>query len=375
MYKEIKINPQVLSTLIKTSGYDIEDIYLKLKISTKRIEEGKLTLTQVKKLSEILKRPLIAFFNDEVPIQKVLPDYRLNREKKINPEVLLAQRKLEYLIAKLKDLGNEKSVIPSFPLDESPTELAKEFRNFLGVSLVKKIKSEELLNKYKEILEEKLNLIIIEYPLKPKRKRSKELSNDVRAFSIYDELSGIVLNESDHPSVKLFSLFHEVCHLLRKSSGICSLEYEVEKDFKEESYCNQFSAEFLVPFGDLIKEIEPYLPVQAGSFDYMEELTNTLSKIYGVSKHVILLRLLNLGYILFQEFDDFKKYLESKENKPKYVKRKWIRVFKNRIGNVVLKRTKSSLIKNEISFYEALKILDIKAKYAEKLLYEQGETA
>ncbi|MEN3045182.1 MAG: hypothetical protein ABDH37_08240, partial [Candidatus Hydrothermales bacterium] len=78
-----------------------------------------------------------AFFSDEVPELKVLPDYRLNRDKKINPEVFLAQRKLEYLIEKLKELGCEDSSIPSFLLTLNPYQLAKQFREYLGIELIK----------------------------------------------------------------------------------------------------------------------------------------------------------------------------------------------------------------------------------------------
>jgi Zn-dependent peptidase ImmA (M78 family) len=370
MNREKRIKSQVLPVLIKASGYEIEEISAKLQISAKRLEEGELTLTQFKKLAYILKRPLAAFFIDEVPLSKVLPDYRLNRDKKINPEVWLAQRRLEYLIAKLRELGSEKTIIPPFPANVSPAELATKFRDFIEVPLLKNNKPEDLLDKYKESLENKLNLIIIEYPLKPKKKKNMEISDDVRAFSVYDELAGIVLNENDHPSVKLFSLFHEVCHLLRRNSGICSLEYEIEKDFKEESYCNQFSAEFLVPSEDLNRELKPYLPVKAGSIDYLEKLTENLSKIYGVSKQVIFLRLLYLEYITFQGYSEFKKYLEEKKRKSRFGRRNWEKVFKNRIGNVVLKKVKSSLIENAISFYEALNIIDVKVKHAEKLLYD-----
>jgi len=366
MIKEIKIRPEVLSTLINTSGYEVEEVTKRTQIPLKRIKEGNLTLSQLKKLAGILKRPLAAFFSDEVPKLKTLPDYRLNRERKINPEVLLAQRKLKYLIKKLKELGVEKTLIPSFSLTLSPAELAEKFRSYLNIGLIKNNKPNELLDTYKKVLEDRLNLIIIEYPLKPRKKKKTEASDDVRAFSIYSELAGIVLNENDHPSVKLFSLFHEVCHLLKKSSGICSLEYEVEKQFEDESYCNQFAAEFLVPSEDIKKELKNYRV----TFNTLPEIVNKLSKIYAVSKQVVLLRFLYLRYISFQQYEEFKRQLEEKGKKPQYGIRKWDKIFKNRIGNAVIKEVKKSLMENKISFYEALNILDVKVKYAEKFLYE-----
>ncbi len=256
---ELKVKPEVLIALIKLSGFDKEEISKRLKIPIQKIEEGKLTLSQLKSLAQTLKRPIVAFFSDGIPEPQYIPDYRLNRERKINPEVLLAQRKLNYLIEKLRELGTTKSKIPKFSSPISAMELAEKFRNYLEIDLIKNQKPQFLLENYKNKIEEKLNLIIIEYPLKPPKKGEKEISDDVRAFGIYyPDISGIVLNENDYPSVKLFSLFHEVCHILRKSSGICSLEYEVEKEFEEESYCNSFAAEFLVPATDLNKELRKF---------------------------------------------------------------------------------------------------------------------
>ena len=369
--KEIKIKPEVLKALIRLSGFDEKEISEKLKISLQRIDEGKITLGQLKKLAQTLKRPIVAFFSDEIPVLQAIPDYRLNREKRINSEVFLAQRKLTYLIDKLRELKTVKSNIPEFPLTLPPEKLAKEFRNFIEVDLIKNQKPHVLLEIYKNKIEAKLNLIIIEYPLKPAKK--KENSDDVRAFSIYyPDLSGIVLNESDHPSVKLFSLFHEMCHILRKNSGVCSLEYEVEREFKEESYCNKFSAEFLIPIEDLKIELKKSKINENNILSIIEEI----SKIYGVSKRVILLRLLYLKEINETKYYELKKILEEKK-KEEAVKgyKNWEGVLRNRTGNLVIKRVKEALFQEKISYYEALNILDLKSKYAEKLLYSEQKTA
>jgi len=361
--KEIKIKPEVLKELIKLSGYELAEINNKTGISAQRTEEGRITISQLKRLAEILKRPIAAFFSDEITPLPVIPDYRLNRQKRINPEIFLARRKLNYLLEKLKELGVEKTFTPTFKRNLSPYQLAEEFRNYLKLEAIKNQKPSDLLEKYKELLEDSLNLVILEYPLKPKR--SKE-SDDVRAFSIYSDISGIVLNETDHPSIKLFSLFHEMCHLLRKSSGICSLEFEVEEKYEEESFCNKFAAEFLVPAEDMKGELESCFI----SDETIPEIVNNLSKIHGVSKQVILLRLLYLNYLSKEKYYLFKKQLEEKGLEKQFGRRVWEKVFKNRVGNLAIKETKRALLENKISFYEALNILDVKTKYAEKFLYE-----
>jgi Zn-dependent peptidase ImmA (M78 family) len=361
MLREINLKSEVLKGLIGMSGFDKEEISKKSRISLKSLDEGKLTIPQLKRLAEVLKRPIAAFFSDEIPSLPTAPDYRLNREKRINPEIFMAQRRLIYLLEKLKEMGIEKSSFPKIDSNISPFQLAGEFRNYLGIEVIKNQKPNVTLSKYKEIIEDRLKFLIIEYPLKPKKKET----DDVRAFSIYySEIGGIVLNETDHPSVKLFSLFHEVCHLLKRNSGICSLEYEVENEYEEESFCNKFSAEFLVPSDDLKKEVQNYTL----SEENILESISALSKIYGVSKQVILLRLLYLDFLTSEQYFLLRMQLKEKEKK-QFGRRNWEDVFKNRTGNLTIREVKKALQQNKISFYEALNILDVKTQYAEKFLY------
>jgi len=66
--KEIKLRPEVFKAIREASGYSPEEIAKKLKTSADKVisvEEGhaSFTLTQIKKLAEIYKRPLVAFFH------------------------------------------------------------------------------------------------------------------------------------------------------------------------------------------------------------------------------------------------------------------------------------------------------------------------
>ena len=72
MTKKQKLHPEVLKALRETSGYSIEEIAKKLNTSIKKIisvEEGKelFTLAQIKKLADIYRRPLAAFFSSSIP--------------------------------------------------------------------------------------------------------------------------------------------------------------------------------------------------------------------------------------------------------------------------------------------------------------------
>jgi len=352
---EIKVNSEVLKTLRKSSGYTVEEIAKKIKSTVtkvKEVEEGlaSFTLTQIKKLADIYHRSLAAFFTDILPAMPVLTDFRINREKRLTPQVYIAERRAYYIANKLAELTEKRSQIPDFPELINPDELAWEFRKYLKVSLLKLKKPEELLTYYKQVLEENLLISIIELPLK---------AEDVRGFSISADISIIVLNENDNPAIKLFSLFHEIYHLLKRTSGICSIEIE-QKDGDIEASCNLFSAEFLVPLNDLKEECK--------RFSQLDESTiSELSKVYGVSKQVIMLRLLWLG-MPKERYDQFKKEGEKKLERKQFGRRDWDKVFQNRVGNLVIREASNAYRSGKISYSEVMDILSLKAKYTEKFI-------
>src|SRR5207253_2786725 len=73
---------------------------------------------------------------------------------------------------------------------------------------------------------------------------SLEEEDKIRAFSIFKERKAvIVINTDDADNGKTFSLFHELCHVLLRNTGICDLH----DDESIETYCNNFASEMLIP--------------------------------------------------------------------------------------------------------------------------------
>ena len=90
-----KIQPKILLFMRKSSGMSEDEIAKKLKLSRSEylsIESGdeKISQNDLIHLADIYKRPLIAFYSVDTSQTTELPhDYRLNRDKKISPEVFL----------------------------------------------------------------------------------------------------------------------------------------------------------------------------------------------------------------------------------------------------------------------------------------------
>ncbi len=355
---KVKISSEVLRKLRENSGYTIQEVAKKLGTSELKIEDiekGKdtLTLTQIKKLAEIYKCPLAAFFSDTISVLPSLTDFRINRNKRLTPDVYFAKRRAYYLLKELEQITTRESLIPQFPSHIEPEELADKFRIKIQMKIIKNKKPREILKFYKREIENKMFIPVIEYPLK---------ADDIRAFSILSRVSIIVLNEDDEPQVKMFSLFHEIGHLLRRSSGICSIEMEPEQKEDIETFCNKFAANLLVPSEDLKGEIRRQNIVKF-NIDRITEL----SEIYGVSKQVIMLRLLWLGYIDSKQYYKFKSIYEKPIEK-KYGRRNWDEVFLNRTGEIIVKEVKQAYEKGALSFADVIEILGIKTKYVKKFL-------
>ncbi len=355
---ELDISPNLLKQLREKTGYTEKQVAKRLEIDPEafiEMESGKLpvSISTIKKLSEIYKYPLITFFEEKAPdYPHQLKDYRINRDKRLTPEVYKAERRAYYLVSELREISDERSRIPEFPNNIGATELASAFKQRIELEKPNSKKPEDILDKYKNQLEKKLGIVIIEYPLK---------AEDVRAFCISSEISIIVLNEQDKPQTKLFSLFHELCHLLMKISAICSIEIERTQPNEIEYYCNLFSAETLVPVKDLIPKIS--------KIQINEEKISELTNIYGVSKQVIMLRLLSQDYISRESYEEFKQKFDVKLlKKNKFGKRNWEKVYLNRVGNLALKEVSAAYRSGKISTSNAMDILNIKSKYVEKFI-------
>lgn len=351
MTSKIEIYPERLKELREIAGYMPEDVAKKLRIPLNkflRIEkDGKVTPAQLKKLAKLYRMPTAAFFSEKIPKIEIPVDYRINRDRKLTPEVFVAIRRAKYLLEQIKEISQKRSNIPEIST-ENPKITAKELRKYIGIEIAKNKSAREIYEYYKEKIEEKLNVLVMEYPL----------SDDVRGFSIYSDLSAIVLNESDDYPIKLFSLFHELAHLIRRESGICSVELEQEE--KVEKFCNEFSAEFLVPEEKLMEEVKSKRLEE-------EKEVKKIAKKFGVSVEVIMLRLLSQRLISSERYKEFKEKFK-KDKIIKKGRKDWEKTYINRCGNFAISEVSRAYKNGEITFYEAMRILDLNSKYAERIL-------
>jgi Zn-dependent peptidase ImmA (M78 family)/DNA-binding XRE family transcriptional regulator len=362
-----RIKPDVLHFMRRSSGMTEDEVAKKLKLSKSKylkIETGeeKISQTDLVHLADIYKRPLVAFYAVDTSQSTALPhDYRLNRDRKISPEVFLAKRKALYLAEELRTITGRKTELPDINTNVSPVDLADSIRKLLEVDfdiiheIVKaKPKDETILSYYKSLIEEKFFIPVIEHPVK---------SGGVRAFSVFNDVCVMVLNESDSNEVRLFSLFHEFCHLLKRQDGICTVDMEKDNDNRpEEKYCDEFAAFLLMP-EQLVKK------AVAGPGETITTVNqlNEISKWFGVSKLVTIIQMKTLGLITPNQYKSLKTKLDALP-KNNFGRRNWEQTYIKRTSRLVLNNLISSYRKGDLTYASLSTITGIKDKYLQKLI-------
>lgn len=123
--------------------------------------------------------------------------------------------------------------------------------------------------------------------------------NDFRGFALVDNLAPLVfITGTDSGAAKLFTLAHEVGHLLLGKGGVDN-PAPGEGQGQIEAWCNAFAAELLVPEADFAHAI-------SGQIDTATSVTpeklETVAGRYQVSTLVILARLREIGIVSTTEY-------------------------------------------------------------------------
>ena len=106
----------------------------------------------------------------------------------------------------------------------------------------------------------------------------------------------IVLNPKDPAVARTFTLMHELVHISLRASGVCNIFEEYDRPPEEQAleiYCNAVAAAALVP-ADVLSEL-PVIKSKSGIVEWTEDDIDATKRMFGVSRFVILRRLLDLG--------------------------------------------------------------------------------
>ncbi len=312
MSERIPVNPEVLRWARETAGFDIDDVVEKINrkrvtpVTIKSWEKGTAspTYAQLERLAyEIYNRPLALFFFPEPP-QEETPQQSFRTLPK--SEISLMEPRLHYLIrqarvmqinlAELNDGVNpaKHQILNdlSFNPNTSVTEMTDRVREYLGVNLVTQRvweKTDAAFKAWRNTFEH--NGVFIFKETFNQRVGRESMESPFSGFCLYDKKFPIIyVNNSKSHTRQIFTLFHELSHLLLGTGGVDTrlddYIHLLKGDArKTEILCNRFAGSFLVPDDDFNKRI--------AGMSINETLIQKMAKQYCVSREVILRKFLD----------------------------------------------------------------------------------
>jgi Zn-dependent peptidase ImmA (M78 family) len=171
---------------------------------------------------------------------------------------------------------------------DSLSNVATAVRKYLNVGLSKQYAFEtndEALKYWRTLLEEH-GIFIFKDAFK---------DEECSGFCLYDNIFPIIYLNNSQPKIRqIFTLFHELAHLLFRTGGVDFRNNDFIQSMsgdnkRVEVFCNKFAGEFLVPTED----IKPQIHNQ--TID--DNLLSRLAGKFSISREVILRKCLDLGYI------------------------------------------------------------------------------
>ena len=336
-------------------GRNIEDII--------NWEEGKdyPTYAQLEKLAyTIYKRPLAVFFFPNIPnIPKNNGKFRtLDNEifNEIPTRIIELMNQARVMQLNLQELdSNSRIRITELELDIHEQNFYEKLRDVLGVDLELQKKAKNMSDAF-----EMWRSAFYECGVYVFKEAFKD--NSFSGFCLYDiKYPVIYINNSMSYSRQIFTLFHELCHILIKTSGIDKANDDyisrLELDNRKlEMICNMFAGKFLVPTNDLLKLID--------NVEINEKNIEKLSKKYSVSRDVILRKLLDMGKISKEAYEKkHSDYQEEMYRKPinsgggNYYNTKKAYLGENYINDVC-----SNYYSGKIDLYETANYLNVRVE-------------
>lgn len=305
MKEKLPINPNVLIWARKSANLLEEDVALKMNKSPDVIEawekgDSSPTYIQLEALAyTIYKRPVAIFFFPEPP-EEVTPkkSFRTLPESEIEelpPNFLKVFRKGQAMQINLEELTNGQNPAPkkifrdlSFDLHSNIGIMVDKVRKYLGIDIKTQISwsnTEISLKKWRSAVEEK-GIFVFKEAFR---------EDEISGFCLYhQEFPIIYINNSMPKTRQIFTLFHELIHLLFKTGGVDKRDDtfigRMRGDNRRiEVLCNRFVGEFLVPKGDF--------DVVISKLQINEQTVEKLANRYKVSRELILRKCLDRGLI------------------------------------------------------------------------------
>jgi Zn-dependent peptidase ImmA (M78 family) len=303
----LPINPKVVRWARERAGFSVGDASkIFKKINLWETGESQPSYPQLEQMSEKFKCPVAVFFFPAPPdIPSVESSFRTLTSSFVSnlprtiKSFLRKGQAMQINLGELNDGKNPSNQLITrdlnFSDDSSLSEIAASIREYLGVSLDVQMGwrgADKALEAWREAFA-RVGIYVF---------KDAFHASDYFGFCLYDqEFPIIYINNSSTKTRQIFTLFHELGHLIFHTSGVDvqdeSYIYSLAKDSRRiEVICNGLAAKILVP-DDVLDQLLIDVAVD-------RELATRLANQFAVSREVIYRKFLDRGLIDQDEYQN-----------------------------------------------------------------------
>src|SRR5882672_31552 len=301
------VTPAVISWARDRAGYSLQEATKYFKgIEAWENGQSSPSYSQLELMSEKFKCPVAVFFfpapPDLEPAKqsfRTLTDQDYSSIPRTVKTLLRKAQAMQLNLAELNDQRNPAQKIITKELElavnASLVDMARRVRDYLGVSLEQQSQwpsAEIALEAWRDAFT-RAGIFVF---------KDAFHVEGYFGFCLFDnEFPIVYVNNSAAKSRQIFTLFHELAHLLFHTSGIDVLddsfvEHLPDNSKKIEIICNRFAAAFLVP--------DIAFNAQLRSLPANRDTATFLANYYKVSREVIYRKMLNRRLISENEYSE-----------------------------------------------------------------------
>lgn len=311
MKNQAKITPEVLLWARDSAGMSLEDVADRLKVKDVSAEtiarwesgSGAPTYPQLERIAKMLRRPVAVFFFPSPPAEpgptekfrslpEVYAEETPTRMRFLIRDGLFMQISLRELLGEAN--LSKKRILEDIKADGDvpAVRLAARVREYLGISLQDQFvweSNDDALKTWRHALEEGGLWIF----------KAAFGEENYCGFCLHDSRFPVIYVNNSMPKTRqIFTLFHELAHLLTGKGGVdmrqATMPALSDSYKREEVFCNAFAGAMLVP--------DRGFPADARNLNdrHIEELANK----YKVSREVILRRYRDNNLVTSEEYEN-----------------------------------------------------------------------
>jgi Zn-dependent peptidase ImmA (M78 family)/DNA-binding XRE family transcriptional regulator len=301
---KVDVSPDVLVWARRSSGLSTEEAAEKIKVSETELRMWEVgaedpTLENLRELARIYKYALAVMLLPEPPTGlQVLRDFRLmpeNQGRDWSPALRRQIRRLQYQQQVARDLAAATEELPlsidlDVDLNENPESAAQKIRAWIlkTAPIYPSGNDHPSLQEWTGVVEDKGILVTQVEGVALEEMRGCSIST--RPYPV------IALNGKDSQTGKLFTLFHELTHILLNEEALCDLADNRASSPNQveqvERFCDQVGAAVLMPAKDLLTD--PVVNHTSKHVEWPNEELLRLAAQFRVSAEALLLRLVSL---------------------------------------------------------------------------------